>query len=125
MRREEEPVQNVFAQAIQCFQSNLIGPINYLKEYEKYAYILNGEAENDMLNFFKVVPFPFLKDFGKKIQLYDELKKELIFLRRSIPLNFISLECGDLNDLLYNTINKIRMYIVNYFITENHNHNRK
>lgn len=122
--REENPVDEIYQIAILSFDSNLVGPMKYLENYEKYYYILNGEAEKDMLNFFETIPFPFLKDFSKKIRSYEDLKKELIFLRRSIPLNFISLECGELNDTLYTIIDDIRTHIVDYFINENHNHNR-
>lgn len=123
--REELPVEDIFQEGLKYFDTNLIGPLNYLKMYDKYLYILEGEAENEMLKFFEVVPFPFLKDFAKKIYYYADLRDEMIFLRRSIPLNFISLECGELNDTLYNIVDNIRSHIVNYFITENHDHNRK
>lgn len=123
--REEPPVEDIYEEALASFDTNLLGPQKYLKNYEQYYYILNGSAEKEMLAFFEVLPFPFLKDFSKKIHHYEDLKKEIIFLRRSIPLNFISLECGELNDTLYKIIDDIRSYIVNYFITENHNHNRK
>jgi dynein heavy chain len=123
--REEVPVGQIFEEGMACFDTNLVGPLNYLKNYEQYYYILNGQAERDLLSFFETVPFPFLKDFARRIYQYEELREELIFLRRSIPLNFISLECGELNDTLYKIVDDLRSYIVNYFIAENHNHNRK
>ncbi|XP_008197222.2 dynein axonemal heavy chain 3 [Tribolium castaneum] len=123
--REEIPVREIYERGLASFETNLIGPLKYLQNYEQYYYILNGSAEREMLSFFEVIPFPFLKDFAKKIRQYEELKKEIIFLRRSIPLNFISLECGELNDTLYKIVDDIRSYIVNYFIAENHIHNRK
>ncbi|RZC40467.1 DHC N2 domain containing protein [Asbolus verrucosus] len=122
--KNEIPVTKIFEEGLACFDTNVTGPLNYLKNYEQYYYILNGTAAKELADFFEIIPFPFLKDFAKKIYHYEGLKKEIIFLRRSIPLNFISLECGELNDTLYKIIDDLRSHIVNYFITENHNHNR-
>lgn len=45
-------------------------------------------------------------------------------MRRSIPLNMISLECGSLNDKLIEIIDNLRAIIINHFTSENHYINR-
>ncbi|KAH1026251.1 hypothetical protein HUJ05_010798 [Dendroctonus ponderosae] len=55
---------------------------------------------------------------------YEEIKNEIIDLRRSIPLNMITLDCEQINETLYSIIDDLRMKIVDYFIDENHALNR-
>lgn len=121
---EDEEVAAMINEGVAAFESNMVGPVKYLSNYEDYFYILNWEASKALDEFFKIEPFPFLKDFAKKIEMYQENKNEIIFLRRSIPLNFICLECGELNDTMYRMIEDLRLRICNYFIEQNHNHNR-
>ncbi|XP_023310238.1 dynein heavy chain 3, axonemal [Anoplophora glabripennis] len=122
---KEEPVRNILDGMIQALATNFVGPNKYLALYEKYYYILNGTAEKELMDFFKIEPFPFLKDFAKKIRMYEELKQEMIELRRHIPLNLFCLDCSELNEALVTILDNLRNYIVNYYITENHNHNRR
>ncbi|XP_030747452.1 dynein heavy chain 3, axonemal isoform X2 [Sitophilus oryzae] len=122
---EDELVKELFKEISSTFESNLIGPQTYLTMYEQYYYILNGEAERELAEFFTTEPFPYLKDFARKIYKYEALKNEIIDLRRSIPLNMINLDCGQLNETLYQIIDGLRSKIVNYFIEENHALNRK
>lgn len=136
--------------------TNFVGPNKYLNLYEQYYYILNGTAERELMDFFGIEPFPFLKasrcagegaahyyctftlifslfylsknsfqDFAKKIYMYEDQKKEMMGLRRRIPLNLICLDCSDLNEALITILDNLRSYIVNYYVTENHNHNRR
>jgi hypothetical protein len=57
----EEEVCNITIEALKSFDTNLKGPYAYLKIYEAYLHILNGEAESAMLNFMKTDPFPILE----------------------------------------------------------------
>lgn len=50
--------------------------------------------------------------------------EEIMILRQNIPLNLINLNCTILNETLYKIADNLRMYIVNYFIKSNHDHNR-
>lgn len=122
--RDEPVVLEIYEQVQQCYLPNISGCEEYLKMYDEYCYILNGEAERSLMEFFNQDPFPYLKDFGKRIEKYEAIKNEIIFLRRSIPLNLVSLECGELNDALYKIIDDLRVYIVKYFVKASHDHNR-
>lgn len=121
---EDEVVAEMLKQGLEIIEANTVGPVNYLNIYNDYLYIMNGEASKELDEFFAIEPFPFLKDFAKRIERYQEIKRDIIFLRRLIPLNFVCLECDDLNDLLYSIVDDLRMRICNYFIEQNHNHNR-
>lgn len=57
----EEEVCNITVEALKSFDTNLKGPYAYLKIYEAYLHILNGEAESAMLKFMKNDPFPTLE----------------------------------------------------------------
>lgn len=121
---EEEPVQKIIQKGMATFENNLIGPIKYLSVYERYHYLLRGEEWKALEDFMGEIPPPFMKDCIKRIHVYEGLRDETIMLRRSIPLNFMSLECGELNDVLYQICDDLRMYIVNDYATKNHDHNR-
>ncbi|CAG9767321.1 unnamed protein product [Ceutorhynchus assimilis] len=120
----EEPVMKIFLEIQQAFEANTIGPEKYLVMYEKYFYILNGQAERELNEFFGIQPMPFLKDFSRKIYRYEELKNEIIELRNSIPLNMFLLDCSELNETLYDIIDGLRSKIVDHFIDENYSLNR-
>jgi hypothetical protein len=57
----EEEVCSVMMQALASFDTNLIGPHSYLKMYETYLPVLNGEAESAMMKFMKTEPLPLLE----------------------------------------------------------------
>ncbi|XP_050512273.1 dynein axonemal heavy chain 3 isoform X2 [Diabrotica virgifera virgifera] len=124
VHRKEMPVLALQQEIIDSFIPNAIGPQKYLSVYDKYLYILDGTAEKELTDFFEIPPFPFLKDFARKIKHYDELKVEFINLRKLIPMNLFNLDCAELNETLYNIIETLRMKIVNYFIAECRSLNR-
>ncbi|XP_066246402.1 dynein axonemal heavy chain 3 [Euwallacea similis] len=124
VHENEEPVFRIFEEIKTSFDANTVGPTKYLVIYQKYFYILNGQAEKELHEFFGIQPFPYLKDFSQKICGYKKIKDEIIELRRFIPLNMIMLDCSDLNETLYKIIDELQMKIINFFIEENHNLNR-
>ncbi|KAK9888347.1 hypothetical protein WA026_000602 [Henosepilachna vigintioctopunctata] len=125
IHEDDEVVVDMLDRAMGIFDSNIVGPMNYLKIYDDFLYILNGDAEKELEEFFALEPFPYLKDFSKKIRGYEKKKNEIIDLRRNIPLNMINLDCSILNETLYNIVDALRMHIVKYFVDETHNTNRK
>jgi len=57
----EEEVCNITVEALKSFDTSLKGPYAYLKIYEAYLHILNGEAESAMMKFMKTDSFPVLE----------------------------------------------------------------
>ncbi|KAJ9576848.1 hypothetical protein L9F63_006622, partial [Diploptera punctata] len=122
---EEVEVQEIIDESLKSYNTNLVGPYTYLKSYEPYFHILRGEARENMLKFMATDPFPLLKDFTRRIDKYNDLKNEICFLRRVIPLNFISLDCNELNDTLWNLVDELRNHLVDYHVNNNRTHNRE
>ncbi|KAJ8730381.1 hypothetical protein PYW07_017419 [Mythimna separata] len=98
--------------------------VSLLSSYEEFFYILNGQAHQELMGFMKQEPPPFLKDFSERIYQYEALRDEIAFLRRDIPLNMIMLDCGPINDTLWDTVSGLRQHIVDHFILVNRKWNR-
>ncbi|XP_045448983.1 dynein axonemal heavy chain 3 [Melitaea cinxia] len=109
---------------ITYFNLNRPGPVSFLNRYEEYFYLLDETAHQDLLKFFALDPPPYLKDFSSRIYMYEKLRDEIAFLRRDIPLNMIMLDCGPINDVLWNVVDGLRQYIVDHFINVNRKWNR-
>ncbi|KAK4874901.1 hypothetical protein RN001_014261 [Aquatica leii] len=120
----EGPIMEIIQQGVSYFEPNIYGPELYLSFYRNYFYLLNGTAKNWLLDFMTQDPPPFLKDCGKRIESYDVEKEEIIMFRNSIPLNLLSLECGYLNNTLYEIVDGLRMHIVNFYAKGNRTRNR-
>lgn len=56
--------------------------------------------------------------------MYEELRDEILFLRRDIPLNMVLLDCAPVNDTLWAIVNGLRTQIVDHFILQNRKWNR-
>nr|CAD7259656.1 unnamed protein product [Timema shepardi] len=121
---EENQVTAIIQEALTSYNTNRAGPQKYLTTYHKYLHILNGEAEKEMHNFMAMEPFPSLKDFSRRIKKYEEMKVEIGFLRNIIPLNLVSLDCNEINAMLFQMVDELRTFLVDYHITNNHTHNR-
>ncbi|XP_073944942.1 dynein heavy chain 3, axonemal isoform X2 [Choristoneura fumiferana] len=121
---DEEYMVGIINQAARHFHANRPGPVSFLSCYEQYYYILDGTANQDLMAFFKTEPPPTLKDFTAKIYEYEELRDEILFLRRDIPLNMVMLDCGPLNDAMWDVVDGLRRYIVDHFIAINKKWNR-
>ncbi|XP_046404632.1 dynein axonemal heavy chain 3 [Ischnura elegans] len=121
---EEVEVVSIIQSALEIFDLNLPGPKNYLKTYEKYLHILNGDAEKSRKEFMSKDPFPLLKDFSGRIIMYEELKNEILFLRKEAYLNFIGIDATAINDTLWNIVDTLRTKTVDYHVLNNRTHNR-
>ncbi|KOB75451.1 hypothetical protein OBRU01_07491 [Operophtera brumata] len=64
------------------------------------------------------------QDHSARIVMYEELRDELVFLRRDIPLNMVLLDCGPINDGMHAIITGLRQFIVDHFIAINRKWNR-
>lgn len=56
--------------------------------------------------------------------MYEELRDEILFLRRDIPLNMVMLDCGPINDSMWDVVNGLRQFIVDHYIAVNRKWNR-
>lgn len=56
-------MRRIIEQGLDSFTPNIVGPDKYLKMYEKYFFIQNGEAKRDLEAFMSQEPLPYLKVF--------------------------------------------------------------
>ncbi|XP_071052042.1 dynein axonemal heavy chain 3 isoform X2 [Onthophagus taurus] len=124
VKDDEVVIMDLFDEIRNIYAANILGPDKYLEMYAQYDFLLTGEADKQCKDFMKSDPPPLMKDIIKRIAYYDDLKDELIMLRRSIPLGLVSLELSDLNDYLIQIVSDMRLYIVNIFVTANYKNNR-
>lgn len=122
---DDETVSKLIEQALSIWEPNIIGPNNFLAYYEPYHYIFIGEAKKSLDDFMAEEPFPFLKDFARRIDKYKEIRDQVMLLRNSIPLNLISLECGVLNKTIVELLDQLCDFIVRHFQDENYSINRR
>lgn len=61
-----------------------MGPQIYLKCYEDFLYIIDGQAKRNLDNFFKIEPMPYLHEFEQKIKSYDQLREEISVFRNKV-----------------------------------------
>ncbi|XP_049869343.1 dynein axonemal heavy chain 3 [Pectinophora gossypiella] len=121
----DEPYMiNVVNECVRHFNVNRPGPISFLSRYKEYYYILDGTAYQSLMQFFGQEPPPYLKDFTSRIYMYERLRDEILFLRRDIPLNMIMLDCGPVNDAMWDIVDGLRQHIVDHFIQVNRKWNR-
>ncbi|KAL0279081.1 UNVERIFIED_CONTAM: hypothetical protein PYX00_000712 [Menopon gallinae] len=120
----DRQVSRIVAEAIDAFNTNIHGPSIYCQDYAKYNYILLKEARKELLDVFDQEFLPSLSDFTNRIRQYEEVCDEIHFLRRMIPLNLICLNCCEINDQLYDMVDGLKRYIIDYFATENRKLNR-
>lgn len=57
--------------------------------------------------------------------MYEELRDEILFLRRDIPLNMVMLDCAPVNDCMWDAVDGLRRHIVDHFIAVNRKWNRE
>ncbi|XP_053593796.1 dynein axonemal heavy chain 3 [Microplitis demolitor] len=123
--RDETLVSLIINEALESIVSNKIGPELYLKCYNDLLYILNGQANESLNNYFKTEPIPSLQEFGHWIDSYDNLSKEICLFRNKIPLNMIEIDCKIVNDTMRNILYDLRSKICDYFLNELRLNNHK
>ncbi|CAD6235446.1 GSCOCG00007903001-RA-CDS, partial [Cotesia congregata] len=116
--RNETLVSKIINEALESILSNKIGPELYLQRYNNLLYILNGQADESLNNYFKTQPIPSLQQFGNRIKDYDNLSKEICLFRNKIPLNMIEIDCTIVNDTMRIILNDLRTKICNFFLNE-------
>ncbi|XP_015509159.2 dynein axonemal heavy chain 3 isoform X1 [Neodiprion lecontei] len=114
----EPAIQETIDEALNTFKANINGPHKYLKMYDNFLYILDGQAEHDLENYFALDPLPALREFGHRIEGYDTLIRQVFLFRNKIPLNIVELDCTELNETLRSVLRSLRTKICNHFYAE-------
>ncbi|XP_078041170.1 dynein heavy chain 3, axonemal [Augochlora pura] len=122
--RYEEEVSKIIADTLYVLNEHATGPGLYLKCYNDLLYLLDGQAKQNLDNFFAIDPFPFLREFENRIKDYDNLRNEITLFRSKIPLNMIEIDCSLVNDTLRRILHDLRSQICDYFADELRANNR-
>ncbi|KAG8235430.1 hypothetical protein J437_LFUL015495 [Ladona fulva] len=122
---EEDEAQSIIKQASEVFEKNTYGPSKFLRTYDKYLHILNGDAEKSLESFMKRHPVPHLKDFSERILMYEDSKVEILFLKTEIRLNLVSIDATVVNDSLWNIVSRLKDSVIEYHVLNNRSHNRE
>lgn len=110
-------------QAEEIFDRNVVGPKKYINLYNKYATLLNGEAEKDKEEFLKGEAT--LQDFKAKMDGYSKLKNEIGCIRNFALLNMFELDCTDLNKEMTNRCANLRQSLIRWQVDMNRKWNRE
>ena len=70
-------MQALVDDALGSIEYNDIGSRLYLQHYSEYQYLLDGSANKSLEEFLETDPAPLLRDFGLRIQGYDELRDKV------------------------------------------------
>ncbi|XP_017759468.1 PREDICTED: dynein heavy chain 3, axonemal [Eufriesea mexicana] len=122
--RYEDLVLDIISDVLNVISAHIMGPQIYLKCYENLLYLIDGQAKQNLDDFFKTEPIPFLHEFEQKIKDYDELKNEISIFRNKIPLNMIEIDCTIINNTLRQILNDLRTEVCDYFANELRSNNR-
>ncbi|XP_076653327.1 dynein heavy chain 3, axonemal [Halictus rubicundus] len=122
--RHEEEVLQIISDTLNVVNVHTTGPRIYLNYYNDLLYLLDGQAKQNLDNFFRIEPFPFLREFEHRIRDYDNLRKVITLFRSKIPLNMIEIDCSLVNDTLRDVLHDLRSQICDYFADELRANNR-
>lgn len=103
-------VQQLFTEAVEILEANLFGPKYYISYYEKYLFLLDGRAQDELESF--LAREPNYKYLTSKIEEYTRLRREIHEVPRLVPLNFVALDCGGFNDSLEKNVEDLIQSII-------------
>ncbi|KAF3429654.1 hypothetical protein E2986_08409 [Frieseomelitta varia] len=122
--RYEESVSSIVSDVLNVINAHIKGPQIYLKCYQDLLYIVDGQAKQNLDQFFIIEPMPYLHEFEQKIKGYDQKRKEILVFRNKIPLNLIEIDCTTLNNTLRQILYDLRTEICDFFANELRTNNR-
>ncbi|XP_059479374.1 dynein axonemal heavy chain 3-like [Neocloeon triangulifer] len=120
---QDEEAAALLQAALRAVEANMAGPETYLNIYAPYLNLLDGGAERALEEFRE--QGPTLKEWARYIERLQSLKVEVAALQRTAALNMVVLECGALNDLLWQRLEELRNKILDHHIAKSRAHNRR
>ncbi|XP_071037846.1 dynein axonemal heavy chain 3 [Parasteatoda tepidariorum] len=111
-----------------CFRSvendlkfNEIGLNQYIRQFDKFSYIIDGTLDDDTENFLKSDEID-IKEFPKKIEEVQAHKQAIHTEKSNIHLNLFNLNCDEMKKQLCEKIDTICQKLIDFQITTNTNH---
>ena len=93
---KEDHVQELVKNVVDTFEKNTVGPIEYIRLYDKYSGLLSGEADRDKADFLAMSDAP-LKAFKEKMDGYHALSAEISDIRGCAMLNLFEIDAMEMN----------------------------
>lgn len=145
---KEDYVKNILAEVEQIVERNMPGPIEYLKVYDKFLFIVNGKAEDELqeilnpknakkIDSFEIMGDPEaarakreqlelkLEDFDGMMDSYARYKYQICGLKEAIPLNLFKICTDSFNDTMSNVLDGYRLKITDHFLNDVRNQTLK
>lgn len=82
-------VLSIVTDVLNVISAHIKGPQIYLKCYQDLLYIVDGQAKQNLDQFFIIEPMPYLHEFEQKIKGYDQLRKEILVFRNKVNVRYI------------------------------------
>ena len=123
IRPDESLVGAFIKRALAVFEANKVGPVRYLDTYKKFQNFINTKADNDVTLFLNNTENE-LEDFEQQINRFDKIKKEIMLMILSVPLNFYQLECNAFHDNLVDRVKNCTKRLVQFCIDSNREGNK-
>lgn len=145
---KEDYVKNILAEVEQIVERNMPGPIEYLKVYDKFLFIVNGKAEDELqerlnpknakkIDSFEIMGDPEaarakreqlelkLEDFDGMMDSYARYKYQICGLKETIPLNLFEICTNSFNETMSNVLDGYRLKITDHFLNDVRNQTLK
>ncbi|CAF0857841.1 unnamed protein product [Brachionus calyciflorus] len=118
LKINEKIVIELKQKVFEIFEANRQGPLNYLKTYDKYKYLISNNSIQET-NIFVLRKNQSLSDYRKKIDYFKSLIEEISLLPQKIPLNIFMLDCAELNEFLLDRANNCINIILDKILNDN------
>lgn len=123
--RSDELLFEMFVKRVMhVYEANKIGPHKYLETYKKFADFMNNKVDQETSAFLKNSENQ-LEDFERQINKFTQIKKEIILMLQSVPLNLYSIECNGLHESLKERVQKIKDRFIQFCIDHNRETNKQ
>ncbi|KAI5723048.1 hypothetical protein M8J76_000435 [Diaphorina citri] len=120
----EDHVKSILEEAERIVEANMPGPSKYLTVYNKFLFIVNGEAESKLNKVLELAQLPELEQFDKMIDSYKYFKTQIGQIKRIIPLNLFEIYVNSFNETMFGILDGYKERITGYFLDDVRNQNR-
>lgn len=120
----EDHVKSILEEAERIVEANMPGPSKYLTVYNKFLFIVNGEAESKLNKVLELAQLPELEQFDKMIDSYKYFKTQIGQMKRIIPLNLFEIYVNSFNETMFGILDGYKERITGYFLDDVRNQNR-
>ena len=122
---EEDYIQDICNKVSEVFDANAVGPMKYIKMYEKYSGLLSGQADKERNDFLSIKDGAPLGDFKSNMDRYRDLSKEINAIRDCAMLNMFEVDATTLNAEMSSHANSLRDSLIQWQVDTNRTWNRQ